>query len=933
LATVILPMANNNSFCPEPARAVAALSVDEALEHLATSREGLSAAEAAARLRRFGRNSLPRPRRSPWFVELGRQFFHLFAILLWVAALLAWWVGMPELAVAVVMVIVINGLFSYWQQFKAEKAVQALESLLPRKVTVRRGGVETVLTADEVALGDVLLLSEGSAIPADARVINCQRLRVDMSSLTGESRPVGRNSDPVRALPGAAAELRNVVLAGTFVASGRAEGVVFATGSHTEFGKLAALTHAQPSQLSPLQVQMIRITRLITVLAIGMGLVFFALGWGMGRLTPLQGFVFALGIIVANVPEGLLPTLSLALAIGVRRMAGRNAIVKRLERVEALGAVTVILTDKTGTLTHNQMTVRGIWCGGRTFDVSGRGYDPAGQVTHNGDPIQDDHGVTKLLSTAALCCDARLVAPDSEHGSWGAVGDPTEAALLVAAHKAGITSAVLAATPRIAEVPFDSIRKRMTTIQQFRDGPVACTKGALSEVLPRCASFAKDAANCSFEAFNQQTQLAAQGFADRGWRVLAVATRPLPGVHVSEGIPDEDVETELTFLGLIAMEDPPRAEVAPAVASCRTAGIRIIMATGDDGHTATAIGREIGLIGDQARVLSGAALDQVNDRSLGMLLGHRNVLFARVTPAQKLRLVEALQKRGEVVAVTGDGVNDAPALKRADVGVAMGKCGTDVARAAADVILLDDNFATIVAAIEEGRAVFDNVKKFVTYIFASNVPEVVPFIAFVLFRIPLPLTVMQILAVDLGTDLLPALALGVEAPEPEIMLRPPRSRDQPLLDPWTLLRAYAWLGAIEAGLCLTGFFFVYLDAGWRMGEPLADGGTIYLIATTMSLAGIVACQFGNALACRSEKRSILSLGLFSNRPLLWAMGMELFILLGLIYLRPLAAIFQLAPLSLNHWLFLASLGPLLLVAEEVRKLVVRRSSSLQAKAS
>lgn len=927
---MILPVANPESFSPEPARAIAALSVEDALEHLSTSKEGLTAAEAAARLRRFGRNCLPRPRRSSWFAELACQFFHLFAILLWTAALLAWWVGMPELAVAVVIVIVINGLFSFWQQFRAEKAVEALESLLPQQVTVRRSGEETILSADEVALGDILILGEGSAIPADARVINCQRLRVDMSSLTGESRPVGRNSDPSRALAGSTAELRNVVLAGTFVASGRAEVVVFATGSHTEFGRLAALTHAQPNQPSPLQQQMTRITRLITVLAVGMGLVFFALGWGLGRLTPLQGFVFALGIIVANVPEGLLPTLSLALAIGVRRMASRNAIVKRLERVEALGAVTVILTDKTGTLTHNQMTVRGIWCAGRTYDVSGRGYDPAGQITHNGNPIHDDPRVTKLLIIAALCCDARLAGPDVEKSSWGVVGDPTEAALLVAAHKAGITSATLTATPRLGEVPFDSLRKRMTTIQQFKEGPVACTKGALSEVLPRCTSFSEDASHSNCEEFKKRARSVAQEFADRGWRVLAIATRCLPGVHVSEGIPDEDVETELTFLGLIAMEDPPRAEVTPAVADCRTAGIRIIMATGDDGHTATAIGREIGLIGDQVRVLSGSELDQVSDRSLGMLLGHRNVLFARVTPAQKLRLVEALQKRGEVVAVTGDGVNDAPALKRADVGVAMGKSGTDVARAAADVILLDDNFATIVAAIEEGRAVFDNVKKFVTYIFASNVPEIVPFLAFVLFRIPLPLTVMQILAVDLGTDLLPALALGVEAPEPEIMLRPPRSRDQPLLDLRTLLRAYAWLGGIEAGLCLTGFFFVYLDAGWRIGEPLVDNGSIYVMATTMSLAGIVACQFGNALACRSERKSILSLGLFSNRPLLWALGIEFLILIGLIYLPILAGIFQLAPLMLKHWLFLASFGPLVLLAEEVRKLLVRLTSKAQA---
>ncbi len=895
---------------------VANLSQDELFEYLATSPQGLSSGEVLARLRRFGLNRLPRPQPTRWFIELGRQFLHLFALLLWAAACLAWWVGMTELTWAIVVVILINGTFSYWQQFKAEQAVQALESLLPRRVVVRRNEVEETISAEEVALGDVLLLREGSAIPADARLIHTERLRVDMSSLTGESRPVSRHAGRCLARDRALAELSNLVLMGTFVTSGRGEAVVFATGAQTEFGRLATLTHEQASLPGPLQREIRRITRVITILAVAMGGLFFALGWGVAGLTPVQGFLFALGIIVANVPEGLLPTISLSLAIAVRRMAARQAIVKRLERVEALGAVTVILTDKTGTLTRNQMTVRGLWCAGRTYEVSGTGYEPVGEISCSGTPATDS-AMIQMVRTAALCCDARLCPPNTERQIWSAEGDPTEAALLVLAYKGAITPAQLAEYPRLAELPFDSMRKRMTTIQCSPEGPLVCVKGALNEVLPRC-TIARTPEEC------RPIEEAARAFADRGWRVLAIASRMLPETaEPLNGQDPEAVESNLTFLGLIAMEDPPRAEVPAALARCHSAGVRVIMATGDDGHTAAAIAREIGYLGDPVRIITGAHLDRINDHALGMLLGHRHLLFARVSPAHKLRLVEALQRRGSVVAVTGDGVNDAPALKRADVGVAMGVSGTDVAREAADVILLDDNFATIVAAIEEGRAVYDNVRKFVTYIFASNVPEGVPFIAFVLFRIPLPLTVMQILAVDLGTDLLPALALGVDPPEPDIMRRPPRARARPLLDPATLVRAYCWLGMIEALLGLGGFFCVYLLAGWRPGQDLVANGPLYVMATTMSLAGIVACQLGNALACRSERESLFSLGLFSNRPLLWAMVAEVFLLLGLIYLPPLAEAFQLTPLELPHWLLLASFGPLLLFAEEVRKKLTR----------
>jgi magnesium-transporting ATPase (P-type) len=539
----------------------------------------------------------------------------------------------------------------------------------------------------------------------------------------------------------------------------------------------------------------------------------------------------------------------------------------------------------------------------------------------------NDEGLAALLRIAALCCDARLLPPGGGRVRWQAIGDPTEAAILVAAAKVGLTDSVLSAWPRVAELPFDSTRKRMTTVQRIDGQTTACVKGAASEILPRCTTI-RHGGHCLpvSERMQQEVESAHGTLTNRGLRVLAVAERAITSSGRNhEEWRAEDIERDLTFLGLVAMEDPPRPEVPEAIADCRRAGVRVVMVTGDDGRTAAAVAREIGLSGDPPRIITGAELDGLEDARLPAVLQSDAVLFARVTPEHKLRLVEAYQRMGEVVAVTGDGVNDAPALRRADIGVAMGATGTDVAREAADMVLADDNFASIVAAIEEGRGVYDNVRKFVTYIFASNVPEIAPFVAFVLFGIPLPLTVMQILAVDLGTDLLPALALGVEKPEPDVMQRPPRSRRERLLSFRTLLRAYAWLGMIEATLGLLGFFAVYWLAGWRPGQPMENAGVLYATATTMSLAGIVACQIGNAFVCRSERESIRHLGLTSNRRLLAAILAEVIVLMALVYVSPLARVFSLAPLAPLHWLILASFAPLLFIGEELRKAVFHPS--------
>jgi len=906
---------------------LAALPADEVAASLGTSTNGLRAEEAATRRLRFGANLLPRIPKRPWYFELAANLFHLLALLLWAAAALSWMLGTPQVAIAIVAVIAINGLFSFWQEYEAERAAEALQQLLPHQVTVRRAGREQTIPAADVVPGDLLILTEGESVPADARVILSQELRIDASCLTGESRPAPRLDRAVSAEGSTPAMVANLVFAGTSVVRGRGEAVVFATGATTEFGRIARLAQALPERPSPLEREVSLVTRIITLLAVGMGIIFFMIGTWVGGLAPLTGLLFAIGMIVANVPEGLLPTLTLALAIAVRQMAAYKALVKRLSAVEALGATTTIVTDKTGTLTENEMTVREVWAGGIGYRIDGTGYEPAGDVEAiDGDDPPDLAGVKELLRTAALCCDAQLIAPAQAGGRWSAMGDPTEAAILAAATKIGIDRNALEAWPRLAELPFDSVRKRMTTIQEIDGEAVACVKGALSELLPRCAEINwRGLAHPFDDRLTRATRDSHDQLTGRGMRVLAVAARRLdPHLRRDHDWHAEEVETGLTLLGLIAMEDPPRPEVPGAIAACRQAGIRVVMVTGDDGRTAAAIGREIGLVTGDCTIVTGADLEVMSEVALDAALDRPEVVFARVVPDHKLRLVRALQRRQEVVAVTGDGVNDAPALKQADIGVAMGATGSDVARETADIVLTDDNFAAIVGAIELGRAVYDNVRKFLTYILTHNVPEAAAFVAFVLFKIPLPLTVMQVLAIDLGTDILPALALAMEPPEPGIMRRPPRKRSERLLNRATILRVYLWLGLLESGLVLGGYLFAMWCGGWRPGQPMPAGGPVYLAATTMTLAGIVACQAGNVLSCRSSTQPIWRLGLTTNPMVLAGIALELVLLAALIYVGPLARIFSLEPLQARQWMVLATFGPLMIAFEGTRKALARR---------
>ncbi len=646
-------------------------------------------------------------------------------------------------------------------------------------------------------------------------------------------------------------------------------------------------------------------------------------------------------MIVAFVPEGLLPTVTLSLAMGVQRMAKRGALIKKLSAVETLGCTTVICTDKTGTLTQNEMTVTDLWMSNRQYKATGAGYAPDGRILSAGEEVTlaGDRDLRLLLAAGSLCNNSRLLPPDQENPHWTVLGDPTEAALRVVAEKAGLNLIDEAKRQqRVRELPFESRRKRMSTIHlpaQPEPGllRVAYVKGAPREVLELCSQIRRNGEDQALGGEERGRIMTANDqYARNGLRVLAVAQRqirgdsPLPA-NLS-GYTAEAVEQDLVFLGLVAMMDPPRPQVADAVEECHRAGIRIIMITGDYGLTAESIARRIGIVqGSHPRIITGLELEKMDDETLREVL-RDEVIFARVAPEQKLQVVSALQAMGQIVAVTGDGVNDSPALRKADIGVAMGIAGTDVAKEAADMILTDDNFASIVHAIEEGRAVYNNIRKFAVYVFNSNMPEAFPFIFYLFSRgtIPLPLTVMQILSIDLGTDMVPAIALGSEPPEAGIMDHPPRSQKEPLLTRKLMLRAFLWYGMIESVIAMAAYFFLNYEHGWPM-LPLAGSGIVYQMATTMTLAAIVFCQIGVVFCCRTERNSIFRIGFHTNRMVLIGIATELTLLGILTYIPFLHGLFNTAPLGWREIAVLLIAPVLILAVDEIRKLFLRRKAA------
>ncbi len=883
---------------------IANLSVADALNSLKSSEQGLTTAEAIRRRREYGPNRIDEIRGTPQWRRFLGEFTHFFALILWVAAGLAFFAesrnpaeGMGQLGFAIVGVILINGSFSFWQEYRAEQAISALRKLLPQSVKLIRDGELSTQPVELLVPGDLILLEEGDNVPADCRLIAGASVRVNMSTITGESLPKARHPESVSEQ--APLDTKNLLLAGTSLVSGQGRALVYATGMRTEFGKIAHLTQAADKTVSHLQVEIARLSKLVAVFATALGLVFFAIGASIG-LPFWTNLMFAIGIIVANVPEGLLPTVTLSLAMATQRMARRNALVRHLPAVETLGSTTVICSDKTGTLTQNRMSVRQVFMGGALVDSEDRSAD-----WRNGN----------LLRNAQYCHNLKRIHQDGRE-LW--LGDPMELALrefATLADDAGAASL-------LGELAFDSDRRRMSVIVERQGERWLYCKGAPEVVLPLCEYIELNGDMVALDdSLRQQISLSQEAMADSGLRVLAFAHRKLDGNEPA-------IEQALVFSGLIGLRDPPRPEVAEAIARCHTAGIKVIMVTGDHPHTALAIARDIGLIkGQQPTIVLGETLRKMTAAQLQIALESPEILFARVTAEQKMLIVVALKNKGEIVAVTGDGVNDAPALKTAHIGIAMGLSGTDVAKAAADLILLDDNFASIVNAIEEGRAVFENIRKFLTYILTSNIPELIPYLAFVLFKIPLPLTIIQILAVDLGTDMLPALALGAERPDPGLMQQAPRPPGERLLS-WPLLaRAYLWLGMLEATVALATFFFVLHLGNWHYGDLLGTLDPLYLQATTACLAAIVVSQIVNVFACRHPRTAALRFSLRQNPLLLFGIAAEIGLLLVIIYTPFGRQLFATEAFTPQAWGLILLLAVGFGILEESRKYLLRRNKT------
>jgi len=911
-------------------------SFEQLYDNLKTNSTGLSSTDADECLKHYGYNILPEKKKHRLYRKLIIQFKNLFNILLLIAALLSFITGMSandigsiQMGIAILGVVIISVLFNLFQEHRAERAVEAIRSLVPQNARVIRDCQTKQILIKNIVPGDIISLEEGDKVPADARIIDSYEFSVDNSTLTGESEPQPRSSDiSTSSLKNQVIECSNMVFAGTTVTSGTATAVVLATASNTQFGKIVTIAQTIEEPPSPLQQEIDYTAKLNFGVAVGVGVLFLTIALFFLHLQLSESILFMIGVMISLVPEGLQITITLSLALSSLAMAKRNVIVKRLSSVETLGSATVICSDKTGTITTGQMTVRKIWIGGHTFDVTGEGYEPEGSIFSEGNNVNYTfrEDLFKLCQVAALDNKATLVPPlDRKKSRWTALGDTTDAALLVLAAKAGIQyKQELTQNPRVGMIPFESTRKMMTSIHKGTDGKItAYTKGAGNEILSKCTLvYWNTKITPLTEELSKQIQTEIDTLARQAYRVLALAIREIP--NDLQKFDAQSVENTLTFIGLVAIYDPPRRDVPSAVQKAQNAGVRIIMMTGDHELTAEAIARKVGIITSKSYVVTtGYKLAEMSDDELNKLLDVPDVVFARITPEQKLWIVRTLKFKGETVAVTGDGANDAPALLEADIGIAMGITGTDVARESADMILMDDNFASIINGIEEGRSVFDNLQKFNVYVFTHNWAELATFIAFVLLQIPLPLAIVGILLIDLVLDIPPSLALTLEPPEPGIMERSPRKKENRLFNLKSLARS-GYIGLIIGAFALVWCFYAWSQSGWSIGQPTMTDHIAYLKGTTMVIVGIMAGQLGMLIATRTNIKSTFTVSLRHNKWLLIAILIELLILFTVVYIPFFGSIFNTISLQPFEWVFLYSIVPLVILFEEVRKLLLRR---------
>ncbi|MGQ9675082.1 MAG: cation-translocating P-type ATPase [Chloroflexota bacterium] len=890
-------------------------TVDEVLTLLNVGSDGLSTEEARQRLSRYGPNELmEQKRRSPLSI-LSEQFTNVMVVVLVVAAVISGLTGDLKDAIVISVILVLNALLGFFQEYRAEKAMTALKKLAVPVVRVTRGGQVQEISSRELVPGDILHLETGGHVGADARLIDATNLSVEEAALTGESVPVEKDARAVSTEEAPLGDRRSMVFMGTVVTAGRGRAVVVATGMQSELGRIADMIQSSEERKTPLQIRLAYLGKWLAVAALGVCTTVFLAGvWRGDDLKTM--FLTAVSLAVAAIPESLPAVITVALALGAQRMIRRHALIRKLPAVETLGCVTAICSDKTGTLTQNKMTVKALQVHGKRVQVDGDGYNPIGEMSVGGQIVSPmaDPELALMLRGMVLCNDAYLVAPADGVGSgWSILGDPTEGALLVVAAKAGLDkTAVETEMPRVSELQFDSDRKRMTTLHRYNGRLIAFTKGAVDGIVDLCSQIMAGGDLRALRSEDRAEILrATDELAENGNRVLAVAYREW--TELPESLTPEMIERDLVYLGLVGMIDPPRQEAAGAVATCLAAGIKPVMITGDHRLTAEAVAREIGIMRNHGRSVAGVDVDKMDDDLLGREVESISV-YSRVSPLHKMRIVEALQKRGHIVAMTGDGVNDAPALKRADIGVAMGISGTDVSKEAADMVLTDDNFATIVAAVKEGRAIYDNIRKFIRYMLTTNSAEVLTMFGAILIGLPLPILPIQILWINLVTDGLPALALGFEPAEPDVMRRPPR-------DP----RESVFARGLSQNIVAMGLYMALVTLA-MMVWGLNNGLSLETIRT-MVFFTLATLQVSFVLAIRSERESFFTLGLRSNPYLAGAVALAFLLQLGVTYVPFLQPVFHTVPLDLGELAMCLGVAASAFVLTEAQKAVIRWRSA------
>jgi P-type Ca2+ transporter type 2C len=916
-------------------------SIEETSEKLETNAQaGLPAEEAQARLSRHGANELAeRPRPGFWQLLL-YQFNDFIVLILIVASIVSLLLGERIEAAAIMAIVVLNAVLGVIQESKAEEALAALKKMAAPEARVLRDGHRVTIPARQLIPGDIVFLEAGNYVPADLRLIETANLKIDEASLTGESVPVEKKADVTLPEDASLGDRYNSAFMGTTVTYGRGAGIVVETGMQTEIGLIAEMIQSYEDEQTPLQRRLDQLGRWLGWGALAIcGIVFvetliqntnlsliFTQGFGdylaQSQEQIIELFIVAVSLAIAAVPEGLAAVVTICLALGMREMVQRHALIRRLPAVETLGSATVICSDKTGTLTQNEMMAVRLYAANLRLDVSGEGYRPEGQFTHYGDPADphDNEDMMELLRGSLLSSDAALERFEEEDGEkdYHLVGDPTEGAMVVAAAKAGLWRDELEEErPRVAEVPFDSERKRMSTIHRLdRDGRhgngaeyIAYVKGAPDVMLPLCDQLLEDGEDVELtKARRHHIENTIRDLGRGGLRVLAVAHRYLE--QLPQETTAEEIERNLSLVGLVAMIDPARPEVGPAIEQARQAGIRTMMITGDYPDTAHAIAQEIGLLRPEGQVMSGAELNETSDDELAERIADIDV-FARVSPQHKVRIVEALKKQDHVVAMTGDGVNDAPALKRASIGVAMGITGTDVSKETADMVLTDDNYASIVSAVEQGRIIYSNIRKFVYYLISCNMAEIMIIFLATLFGSPTPLNAIQLLWLNLLTDGAPALALGLEKGEPGIMERPPRPVREPIINRFMVNGIIVQTIAITAAV-LTAY---YVGLSWNPLNPI--------LAQTMAFVTLSASELLRAYTARSERASLFRLGIFTNRVMQYAILASTVLLLIVIYIPFFQDVFDTVPLGLQEWTLIAPLVFVPAIAAEITKAVIR----------